>query len=469
MKKLFNPRHELFAIMLFCHSPVQAGELLVALPDVDYFATNWAREAYRRIRERYASMEISDGVLNFTTLVADDQLSEDTRERLESGRKKFLQEKIDVGEVIHSLSQYRQLRRLNELSEHINTQLNSDEHLDTSVLLSDIKEHMADTEMGHANVKDWFHHMGNEFNLQPVLEAIMSDSERRFIPTGVAAFDENNGGINYGSLWVIGGSTGGGKSLVAQNVSQNMAMYEDVCMVPLEMTEVEMVSRMMAREGKVAIHKITGKKWNQAEKDDALSGLKKFHKKVKKQGNRYTIFRPQADLSIEEILAALHPYNYRAIFIDYIGLLKGADGDDSWQKLGQIARAAKVYAAAYNKVLVLLAQVSEDGKVRYARSILEHANNAWIFVATEHTKEQGIIDVRQPKARNQDPTPFTLDVEYQFMSVTDSDSGSAVGEDDGDEKGTGKVRRPGKSSNDAAKADKRGNGKGGYFDTVDDI
>lgn len=468
-KKLFNARQELYAIMLFCHSALSAGEMLVALPDVDYFATSWAREAYRRITERYSNMEIKDGVLNFTSLVADDKLSEETRERLETGRKKFLNESIDPADVIKSLSEFRKWRRLNELSEHINNVLNGGEEADLPTLLADIKEHLLDTETGHANVKDWFHHMGNEFNLEPVIHAIMSDDERRFVPTGVKAFDEANGGINYGSLWIIGGSTGGGKSLVAQNVSQNMAMYEDVCMVPLEMTEVEMVSRMMAREGKVPIHKITGKKWDEKEKDSALDGLKKFHKKVKKQGNKYTIFRPQTDMSIEEILASLHPYNYRVVFIDYIGLLKGADGDDSWQKLGQIARAAKVYAAAYNKVLVLLAQVSEEGKVRYARSILEHANNAWIFVATDHTKEQGIIDVRQPKARNQDPTPFTLDVEYQFMSITDSDSGAAVGGDDGPAEKT--TRRAGNNAG-AGKGGtaKAGAGKAGaYFDTMDDL
>lgn len=466
--KLFNARHELFALMLFCSNPIQAGEMLVALPDVDYFATTWARETYRRIRERYAAMEIKDGVLPFTSLVADDDLSEDTRERLEAGRKKFLGETIDIKDVLSSLTEFRQLRRLNELSEHINTVLHGDEKINTSELISDIKEHMTDTEVGHTNVKDWFHHMGTEFNMGPVIEAIMSDSERRFVPTGISAFDGPNGGFNYGSMVVIGGSTGAGKSLVAQNVSQNMSMYEDVCMVPLEMTEVEMVSRMMAREGKVSVHKITGKKWNQEEKDSALDGLKKFHKKVKKQGNKYTIFRPEADMTIEEILSSLHPYNYRVIIIDYISLLKGADGDDSWQKLGQIARAAKVYAAAYNKVVVLLAQVSEDGKVRYARSILEHANNAWIFVATEHTKEQGIIDVRQPKARNQDPSPFTLDVEYEFMSVTDSDSGAAVGDDDAQQEKGNTRRKPngGKAGAAGKGSDKKG---GGYFDTMDDL
>jgi replicative DNA helicase len=432
-QKLLNARSELYSLMLMCRDAKSAGEMLAALPDVDCYATAWGRETYTRIRERYSKMQVTDGVVPFTSLIADDAISEATRERLESGYKKFKNEVIDSQETLKTLAKYRKLRRLNELSEHINVALSEDGPLDADEILANTEEFIAETKVGGTDVKKFLFHMGTEFNMQPILERMMSDEERRFVPTGIAAFDDKNGGINYGSLMIIGGSTGGGKSIVAGNLGENMAMYEDVVVVPLEMTEDEWVARMMAKAGRVEVHKIAGKKWNSEEKERALAGLKKFHKKVKKQGNRFTIFRPDADLSIEEIFTLLHPYKYRVIIIDYISLLKGADGDDSWQKLGQIARAAKVYAASNQKVVILLAQVNEDGKVRYSRAILEHANNAWMFVATDHTKEQGIIDVRQPKARNQDPSPFVLDVEYEYMTVAGSNSGDKVKGDDDDE------------------------------------
>lgn len=466
-RTLFNPRHELFSLFLFCHDLVTTGEMMVAISDVDYYATNWGRETFRRIRERYANMEVTDGVLQFTSLIADDELSEETRERLESGRKKFLNEKVDRHEVVASLRKYRKLRRLNELSEHINTALHQDEHLDPDQIIGDIDEHLAETKAGNADFKNWFHHLGSEFNLSPIIERIMSDEHRGFVPTGIKEFDDKNGGINYGAMMVIGGNTGGGKSLVAQNISQNMAMYEDVCMVPLEMTEVEMVSRMMSREGEVPIHRITGKTWNEEEKTAALDGLKAYHKKVKKQGNRYSIYRPEMDQTIEEIFSALHAYNYRVIVIDYISLLKGADGDDSWQKLGQIARAAKMYAAAHNKVVIILAQLSDEGQIRYARAILEHANNAFMFVATEHTKEQGILDVKQPKARNQDPSPFTLNVQYAIMKIEGSDASANVKDDDDEPE---KRRSNKKGGDSTASKDNAGKGKRkSYLDGVENL
>ena len=463
MRKLLNARGELFALLLMCSDPATSGQALMRLHDIDFFATNWARETYRRIKERYAKMEVTDGSLAFTSLMVDEKLSESTKERLESGYKKFQKERIDANEIYTLLTRLRKLRRLNELSEIINTALLDEDDREPEDIIAECEEHLTETKMVNSGMKDCFWHMGTEFNLSPVLESLMSDEERQFVPTGIAAFDEKNGGINYGSVMLIGGSTGGGKSLVGGHVSMDMAMYEDVCVVPLEMSVQEMVGRAMANKGGVEIHKIMGKKWSEDEKDKALDGLRAYHKKVKKQGNKYTIFRPDQDVSIEDIFTTLHPYNYRVIMIDYVGLLKGADGDDQARKLGQIVRAAKVYAATHNKVVILLAQVDDEGKVRYSRAMAEHANNAWIFVANEHTKEQGIIDVRQTKARNQDPSPFTLEIEYAFMRIAGCGATNSVADDD-DKPVTRRPQGKGKKSTPKEKPA----GKG-YFDTLDDV
>lgn len=471
-RKLFNARHELYGLMLMCDSPETAGKTMMALPNIDYFATSWAREAYKRLKERYESMEISDGALNFTSLVSDSLLSESTRERLETGRQRFKDERIDSEEVINSLTKFRQLRRINELSEHINNALQEEGDVDPIQILDDISEHVADTRSGSLSTENWFFHLGTQFNLSPVLDRIYSNTERNFVPTGIAAFDEKNGGITYGSTMMLVGTTGGGKTLVAQNLAQNMSMYEDVCLVTLEMSEDEQVARMLAREGEVDLSRIMSKNWTDEEKDRALSGLKAFHKKVKKQGNRLTIVRPDRDVSAQDIITLLHPYNYRVIIVDYLGLLEGADGDDQPKALSRIGRAFKVYASAHKKVVIQLAQGNEEGKTRYSRALMEHANNMWTFIATEHTKEQGIIDVEQPKARNQDPSPFTLEVEYKFMRVS-GDSSRSVKDEEASE-GEGRSDKPtgGKASSSKGKDTKKAKPTGGgkkYLDTVRDL
>jgi hypothetical protein len=126
-------------------------------------------------------------------------------------------------------------------------------------------------------------------------------------------------------------------------------------------------------------------------------------------------------MTIEDILASTYPYNSRVLIIDYISLLKGVDGDDAWQKLGAVARYCKVYAETHNKIIILLAQLSDEGMIRYSKAIFEHANYAWKFVATAATREQEIINIEQAKARNGRLFPFTLKSTLSNMRIRDLD------------------------------------------------
>lgn len=496
-RKLANSRQEMLSLMMMCEDPESFAKLRTAINDVSFYTTSTAREAYTRITERIAEGNFSkNGVVSYASLVADDKLSEATRERLEKVRKLYHKEKggIDIREVTESMVRMWQLRQVNELIADLNYNMDDPEvELDPFELVSEIEERVMKIKTGGANnVAEQMYSFGTASTGVAVIKSLMDDNERRFVPTGFKVFDDMNGGFNYGSLVVIGGSTGGGKSTVVQNLLQNMAMYDSVCIVPLEMTQEEMVARMIAREAQIPVHRIMAKKWSEADKDAGAAAMKRWHQKVKKQGNKFTIFRPEVDMTIEEILAVLQPTDHRVIAIDYISLLKGADGEDSWQKLSQIARYAKQWATANNRIVILLAQVDDAGKVRYSRAILEHANNAWIFVADAQSKEAGIIQVTQPKARNQRPDPFDLQVDYEHMTVLDSYASDAVADDDdneappkrakrgNDEEGTeGKGKRQHRASTRTGGkgpsgrggdygADRRKAGGRGYFDNLEE-
>jgi len=130
------------------------------------------------------------------------------------------------------------------------------------------------------------------------------------------------------------------------------------------------------------------------------------------------------------VFSAVNAYDADVVIIDYISLLKGADSDDAWQKLGAMARLAKINAEATNRVNMLLCQVSDEGKIRYARAISEHSTNSLIWVAKkeERQKEIGRITVEQPKARNSRSFPFDIGVHWAHMSVVDVEQ--AEGMDD---------------------------------------
>ena len=420
-RKLFNAKNELFALMLFCESAETASEMMAVCRSDDWFALPWAKKAYNRIKELYAgNIAGKEGYVPFTALIADDELPDDVKDRLESGRRRFKEEKINKEAVIDSLERYRKFRVLNKAVEEANDMLSDSSCTDPNSIIELVEKLTSEAKVSQANVKDRMFTAGEGYNMDELIQEILSDDVKSYVPTGIKAFDDKNGGINYGSTLLIAGNTGGGKTLTAMNLAEHMALYEKVCYVPLEMTEKEMVQRQMAKHGRVPIHTISAKHWTEEQQQKCVKGYQKFHRTIKKQGGTLTIFKPDTDLTIDEIFAALHPYDYKVIYIDYISLLAGVDGDDAWRKLNEVCRKAKVYASTHNKIVVLLAQLNDEGVLRYSKGMLDHFNNAWFFVASQNSKESGMVNVTQPKARNSDPTPFELEIEYQYMAIGES-------------------------------------------------
>jgi intein/homing endonuclease len=160
----------------------------------------------------------------------------------------------------------------------------------------------------------------------------------------------------------------------------NMSLHENVALVALEMDEYEMTARILSNLGGVKVHKFGAKTLTDKEKAACKREYKKAVEERKKLGTRYTIYSPDVDITMEEALYGLLPFGYRVFLIDYISLLKGVDGDDAWQALGRVARFAKVFARINNVAVVLLAQLNDEGKIRYAKSIIEHCltGDTWI-------------------------------------------------------------------------------------------
>jgi replicative DNA helicase len=196
---------------------------------------------------------------------------------------------------------------------------------------------------------------------------------------------------------------------------------EDIAVVSLEMTASEMLSRVIANRSKLDVGKVIQHKLTSAEKSLAKKKYLRMVNTLKESGTRFTVYSPEEDVGIQEVLFLLKPYGYKVIVIDYISLLKDSDTDENWRALGKVARFAKRFASANNIIVVLLCQVGEEGRVRYSGAITEHASNAWLWTCDEKARESGIITVEQPKARNQNPFSFHIRVDFSTMSIYDVD------------------------------------------------
>lgn len=161
-------------------------------------------------------------------------------------------------------------------------------------------------------------------------------------------------------------------AIIGQLAKNQAELGYKVNVVPLEMSHIELLARYVANLTGINTTNVLLKRLAQGEKEEAFRLWRRFDRRVEKKGGRLTIFKPNEDLTIEAIMAAIHSYNADITYIDYISLLKGADGDDQWRQLGAIGRYGKVYAESHKKVMTLAAQVNDEGKLRYSKAIGEH-------------------------------------------------------------------------------------------------
>jgi hypothetical protein len=325
----------------------------------------------------------------------------------------------DATAAVRTLNKYRVLRGMWTMQEDIlvglqKSKMNADGLIDqASEALARIKTRKQDSDSAlHYGIK------GNSKSF--VRDLLYSKEKADFIPTGFKDFDKENGGFMTKSLVILAGSTGAGKSALANQLSKNWAgMGEPVVVVPLEMSKLEMSARLLANVADIDSRKILLKRLSDSEKRRVYRRYRNWSAKVKAKGGRYTILKPDEDLTIEQLLPLAHTYGPKIVVIDYISLLKGVDGDDQWLQLGKVARYAKIYADIHDMIVVLLAQVSDDGIVRYSRAIREHASYMWSFVATKESMESEILNIDQQKGRNARRFPFSLSAKLDTMRIGD--------------------------------------------------
>lgn len=246
-------------------------------------------------------------------------------------------------------------------------------------------------------------------------------------------------------------------SLLANQLGINQArLGYKITNVPLEMSLAEQNSRVLANVSKMNSIDIFLKRLTAAEKDKVYIRYRKFNRQVRQKNGQLKVLKPKRDATAEEILNELDEEPFDVGYIDYLNLLKDADGEDQWKKLGQIARLCKVYAERRKRVIGLLVQVDDDGRIRYSQAVKEHSSLAWIFVATKESRDKGFININLLKARNQVMKPFTLGVDYESMRVFD------LSEEDQEKHG----KRP---TTGTEKQQREGGKKGGKSEYMPDL
>ena len=447
MAKIVSPRAELAVLRGMTHKDKKIAGSLLAQVDESYFFSDESRELYEGIRRHMKETGTSP---SYRLMIEDPDLSEEARSHFRDSVT-TVQSIDDANKAAGILNKYRQTRGLFNMAAQINQKMQGSK-IDIDGLLEETSTAL-NIVRSKKSTQDAFLHFGRNNNSSSMVKSILyDDNSEQVIPSGIKTYDTVSGGFARGSLVTIGANSGGGKSTLAAAMAIKMAsLGYKVLMVPLEMSKREMTGRIMANVTKTNLSKILLQRLATGEKDLVYKRHRMWEKRVKAKGGRFTIFKPQEDMTIEEVMAAISAYECDVVIIDYISLLKGVDGDDMWRALGSVARYAKINAEVENRVNILLCQVSDDGKIRYARAISEHSSNSWIWVATKESKETGETLIEQPKSRNSLAFPFRVKMVYEYMRVEDMPQDDSLGQVHSDDEKGGKTSKSGKSPDYADK------------------
>lgn len=446
--KLISVALEKRAIRTLASPKSSISSTMLALLTPDDFGTPASQEMFKRVLTLAQKRGKTPG---WEELITDPAISESVRKIFGAYKKKPLTRIASVKTWAQKLHEYRKIRQLYYMSEYVNKKVQEDK-VDSEELFDEITNRMTEARTGGDIFQSFMNVGGKDPSFMKTVNKILKGDANRYIPTGFSAFDKMNGGLFLGSLMVVAASTGGGKSTLAQVMGLSMAKYgAKVCMVSLEMEKEEMAMRILANISGISMTKlIKPQEMTIKEKNFLRLKARKLHKRVKKIQSLYSVITPDEDITIEELLFMAKPMGYNVFIIDYINLLKGMDEVDQWRKLGAAARFAKRFASMNKCVVILLTQLSEEGIVRYSRAIGEHASNMWTWVYGPEAREKRIIEVRQPKARNQKAFNFLLKEEFDTMRITDLDPNevskhvSTISTDKPDRggKGFGKKKEP---------------------------
>ncbi len=394
-----------------------ASQFLLGSVTEAHFGNPQLRGVYKRIAN---IARLKSQILTWPEILVDGTIPEAIRESLQSYDREIPVNIPNCRRLVAQLDHYRKLRVLYQTVKTVDEAFQNDKVEDVDALLQSVNEQLTMARSTKNETRLFHYGVGN--NTTGIVKDILyGDNNKNYIPTGIQTFDRQNRGIFRGSLFTIAATTGGGKTTLALQLQHNFASFgAKVCLVSLEMNETEIARRNLANWSGVNLSELLkGRDMRPEFKQKVQESYKARVVEMKTKGSRESVYVPDEDVGIEEIMFTLKPYNYDVVIIDYISLLKGADGDDQWRRLGAIARFAKIYANNTNTIVVLLAQLSDEGAIRYSKAVQEHSSNFWAWIYDQRARETGTIFVQQYKARNQKAFPFYLKEEFGTMVIRD--------------------------------------------------
>lgn len=319
-------------------------------------------------------------------------------------------------QAIDVLEDYRKARILNRSCSRVIESLQS--NFDTHELIEELAKSIEQTRIG---TKQELYHMGNRNNTKKVIKRILDPTiPVQLVKTGFPGYDTKTGGLPKSGLLIMAANTGGGKSTLALNLALNLYKQAlSVGIVSLEINQDKYYSRLVSNISRVPLSTIN----NRVYTDEEISHIEDSYTDHLEYGKRnectFTVYPPTDDVTVFQALSLLKPLNYNCIVLDYIGLFGGLSGDDQWRKMMEATRYCKRFAELNNCLIVLIAQLSDEDKLKFSKSLPDHCDAFWNWRMTDEVKDAGEVQIRQTKARDSETFEFPLSFDFATMRFWD--------------------------------------------------
>lgn len=184
------------------------------------------------------------------------------------------------------------------------------------------------------------------------------------ISTGLRDLDSKLGGFHDSELIILAARPSMGKTALAANISENIALAEDpraVLFVSLEMSRLELAERMLCSRGKINGHNL---------RNGIISAKEQRHMiDVMSELSQAPIFIDDTpSRTVTEIAAAARRLkrreNLRLVVIDYLQLIEPDNSKDQRQEqVAKIARRLKGMARELKVPVLCLSQLNRQAEV----------------------------------------------------------------------------------------------------------
>lgn len=193
--------------------------------------------------------------------------------------------------------------------------------------------------------------------IQDIEDRVARDCQVSGLPSGLADLDRVVDGFKSGDLIILAGRPSMGKSALALNIAEHVAVVEGkpVMVFSLEMSSRQLAARTLASVGKINNKRIASGKLTDDDWDSMTAALGKLHAAP-------LIIDETPALSAAQIRSRARRQvrkhgGLALIVIDYLQLMRG-NGENRHQELSAITKALKEVAKSLHVPVICLSQLS---------------------------------------------------------------------------------------------------------------